>query len=31
VIDRRFPLAKIGEAHEYLASNASVGKVLIDI
>jgi putative PIG3 family NAD(P)H quinone oxidoreductase len=31
VIDRRFPLAEIGAAHEYLASNASVGKVLIDV
>lgn len=31
VIDRRFPLDEIALAHEYLASNASVGKVLIDI
>ena len=31
VIDRRFSLADIGEAHTYLATNASVGKVMIDI
>lgn len=31
VIDRRYPLADIAEAHTYLESNASVGKVLIDI
>jgi putative PIG3 family NAD(P)H quinone oxidoreductase len=31
VVDRRFPLDRIGDAHEYLASNVSVGKVLIDI
>jgi NADPH:quinone reductase len=31
VIDRRFGLDDIGTAHEYLASNASVGKVLIDV
>jgi putative PIG3 family NAD(P)H quinone oxidoreductase len=31
VIDRRFPLDRIAEAHEYLASNASFGKVVIDI
>ncbi|HEX9259783.1 MAG TPA: NAD(P)H-quinone oxidoreductase [Acidimicrobiales bacterium] len=31
VIDRRFPLGDIGEAHEYLESNASIGKVLIDV
>jgi putative PIG3 family NAD(P)H quinone oxidoreductase len=31
VIDRHFPLAQIGEAHTYLASNANVGKVVIDI
>jgi putative PIG3 family NAD(P)H quinone oxidoreductase len=31
VIDRRFPLADIAEAHRYLESNANVGKVLIDV
>lgn len=31
VIDRRFPLAEIADAHRYLESNANVGKVLIDL
>jgi NADPH:quinone reductase len=31
VIDRRFPLADIAEAHRYLETNANVGKVLIDL
>jgi putative PIG3 family NAD(P)H quinone oxidoreductase len=31
VIDRRFPIAEIAEAHRYLESNANVGKVLIDL
>jgi len=31
VIDRRFTLDQIAQAHEYLESNASIGKVLIDI
>jgi NADPH2:quinone reductase len=31
VIDRRYPLDKIAEAHEHLASNESFGKVVIDI
>jgi putative PIG3 family NAD(P)H quinone oxidoreductase len=31
VIDRRFPLAEIADAHRYLETNASVGKVLIDL
>ena len=31
VIDRRFPLADIADAHRYLESNANVGKVLIDL
>ncbi len=31
VIDRRFPLAEIGAAHDYVATNANVGKVVIDI
>ena len=31
VIDRRFPLADIADAHRYLETNANVGKVLIDL
>lgn len=31
VIDRRFPLEQIADAHRYLESNANVGKVLIDL
>jgi NADPH2:quinone reductase len=31
VIDRRYPLAEIAEAHRYLETNANVGKVLIDL
>ncbi len=31
VIDRRFPLADMAEAHRYLETNANVGKVLIDL
>jgi putative PIG3 family NAD(P)H quinone oxidoreductase len=31
VIDRRFPLAEIADAHRYLETNANVGKVLIDV
>jgi NADPH:quinone reductase len=31
VIDRRFPLAQMADAHRYLESNASIGKVVIDI
>ncbi|CAN5609629.1 NAD(P)H-quinone oxidoreductase [soil metagenome] len=31
VIDRRYPLAEIAAAHSHLASNASIGKVLIDL
>jgi putative PIG3 family NAD(P)H quinone oxidoreductase len=31
VIDRRFPLANIADAHRYLETNANVGKVLIDL
>lgn len=30
VIDRRYPLERIGEAQDYLAANDSFGKVLID-
>jgi NADPH:quinone reductase-like Zn-dependent oxidoreductase len=31
VIDRRFPLEAIADAHRYLETNANVGKVLIDV
>lgn len=31
VIDRRFPLEEIAEAHRYMESNANVGKILIDV
>jgi putative PIG3 family NAD(P)H quinone oxidoreductase len=31
VIDRRYPLARVGEAQEYLAANESFGKVVIDV
>jgi putative PIG3 family NAD(P)H quinone oxidoreductase len=31
VIDRRYPLDRIAEAHEYMASNESFGKIVIDI
>ncbi|MGI8755540.1 MAG: NAD(P)H-quinone oxidoreductase [Acidimicrobiales bacterium] len=31
VIDRRFDLADIADAHRYLETNANVGKVLIDV
>lgn len=31
VIDRRYPLSQLGEAQDYLESNASFGKVVIDI
>ena len=31
VIDRRFPLAEIADAHRHLEANANVGKVLIDL
>jgi NADPH:quinone reductase-like Zn-dependent oxidoreductase len=31
VIDRRFRLDQISEAHRYLETNTSVGKVLIDL
>jgi NADPH:quinone reductase len=31
VIDRRFPLEEIAEGHRYMESNASVGKILIDV
>lgn len=31
VIDRRFPLSAIADAHRYMETNANVGKILIDI
>lgn len=31
VIDSRFPLARIAEAHQHMESNANVGKILIDL
>jgi hypothetical protein len=31
VIDSRYPLDRIADAHEYMATNANVGKILIDI
>jgi NADPH2:quinone reductase len=31
VIDRRFPLDAVAEAHAYMESNASVGKILLDV
>jgi len=31
VIDKIFPLAEVGAAYEYLASNASFGKVVLDL
>ncbi|MEM9039242.1 MAG: NAD(P)H-quinone oxidoreductase [Actinomycetota bacterium] len=31
VIDSRFPLDEIADAHRYMASNANVGKILLDV
>ena len=31
VIDPRFPLERIAEAHERMAANANVGKILVDV
>jgi len=31
VVDRRFPLERVGDAHAYLESNANVGKVVIEV
>ncbi len=31
VIDRRFPLEQIADAHRYMESNANVGKILVDV
>ncbi|MFV0259293.1 MAG: NAD(P)H-quinone oxidoreductase [Acidimicrobiales bacterium] len=31
VIDRRFPLDEIADAHRYMATNANVGKIVVDV
>ena len=31
VIDSRYPFEQLPEAHEYMQSNANVGKILIDL
>src|SRR4051794_20752082 len=31
IIDRRFPLAEIADAHHYMESNLNIGKILIDV
>lgn len=31
VIDSRYPLARIAEAHEHMAANANVGKIVVDV
>lgn len=31
VIDRRYPLAEVADAHRYMESNANVGKILVDV
>ena len=31
VIDCRYPLDKIADAHRYMEPNANVGKILIDV
>ena len=31
VIDRRFPLEAVAEAHRYMESNANIGKILLDV
>ena len=31
VIDRRFPLEQIADAHRSMESNANVGKILVDV
>lgn len=31
VIDRRYPLAQVADAHRYMESNANVGKILVDV
>jgi len=31
VIDRRFPLAEVADAHRHMEANANVGKILLDV
>jgi NADPH:quinone reductase-like Zn-dependent oxidoreductase len=31
IIDRRYPLERIAEAHEAMGANANTGKILIDV
>jgi NADPH:quinone reductase-like Zn-dependent oxidoreductase len=31
LVDRRYPLDRIAEAHAYMESNANIGKILIDV
>src|SRR5690606_40383985 len=31
VVDSRFPLDRIGQAHEHMEANANVGKILVDL
>jgi NADPH:quinone reductase-like Zn-dependent oxidoreductase len=31
VIDSRYPLERIGDAHAHMETNANVGKILVDV